>query len=128
MRAGCKSTYLYIKRERLRISIHISKYFQTLEIMEKTLSDKNEPNSVLCFCPAEVRGACSEPWKSRFLANDYPGGPARAKQYSGYLAIFKVLSYCYLLHSVSCVITPSVELSKEAATAQLESFFKPCVL
>ena len=29
--------------ERLRISIHISNYFQTLEIMEKTLSDKNEP-------------------------------------------------------------------------------------
>ena len=30
--------------ERLRILIHISIYFQTLEIMEETLSDKNEPN------------------------------------------------------------------------------------
>ena len=29
--------------ERLRILIHVSDYFQTLEIMEKTLSDKNEP-------------------------------------------------------------------------------------
>ena len=30
--------------ERLRISINISNYFQTLQILEKTLSDKNEPN------------------------------------------------------------------------------------
>ena len=29
--------------ERLRILIHISNYFQTVDIMEKTLSDKNEP-------------------------------------------------------------------------------------
>ena len=32
--------------ERLRISIHISNYFQTLEFLEKTLSDKNEPLGV----------------------------------------------------------------------------------
>ena len=33
--------------ERLRILIHISNYIQTLEIMEKALSDKNEPDSDL---------------------------------------------------------------------------------
>ena len=32
-----------IVTERLRMLIHISNYIQTLEIMEKTLSDKNEP-------------------------------------------------------------------------------------
>ena len=31
--------------ERLRILIHISNYCHTLEFMEKTLSDKNEPNT-----------------------------------------------------------------------------------
>ena len=31
--------------ERLHILIHISNYFQTLEVMEKTLADKNEPNT-----------------------------------------------------------------------------------
>ena len=30
--------------ERLRVLIHISNYSQTLEILETTLSDKNEPN------------------------------------------------------------------------------------
>ena len=34
-----------ILTERLRIFIHVSNYFQTLEILEKTLSDKNEPNT-----------------------------------------------------------------------------------
>ena len=33
--------------ERLRRSIHISNYFQTLEILEKKLSDKNEPKSAV---------------------------------------------------------------------------------
>ena len=31
--------------ERLRVLIHNSNYFQTLEIMEKMLSDKNEPKT-----------------------------------------------------------------------------------
>ena len=33
--------------ERLRILIHISNYFETLEILEKKLSDMNEPNTLL---------------------------------------------------------------------------------
>ena len=46
--------------ERLRISINISKYFQTLEFLEKKLSDKNEPNTgnismVLCVHPKKKR-------------------------------------------------------------------------
>ena len=37
--------------ERLRTLIHyISKYFQTLEFMEKTLSDKNEPPPCIDTC------------------------------------------------------------------------------
>ena len=35
--------------ECLRISIHTSNYFQTLEIWEKTLSDKNEPYTAVPF-------------------------------------------------------------------------------
>ena len=35
--------------ERLRILINISNYFQTLVIMEKTLSDKNEPTNKFIF-------------------------------------------------------------------------------
>ena len=34
-----------IVTERLRILIHISNYYQTLEIMGKTLSEKNEPKN-----------------------------------------------------------------------------------
>ena len=34
---------IIIVTERLRIKIYIYTYFQTLEIMEKMLSDKNEP-------------------------------------------------------------------------------------
>ena len=46
--------------ERLRMLIHISNYFQTLEIMEKTLSDKNEPynkakSALSPLCP-EIEG------------------------------------------------------------------------
>ena len=38
-----KISLLIIVTERLRMLIHISNYFQTLEIMEKTFSNKNEP-------------------------------------------------------------------------------------
>ena len=40
----CFWRILRIVTESLRILILISNYFQTLEITEKTLSDKNEPN------------------------------------------------------------------------------------
>ena len=40
---ACWTISRIVTERLLRVLIHISNYFQTLEIMEKKLSDKNEP-------------------------------------------------------------------------------------
>ena len=60
--------------ERLRILIHTSKYFQTLEIMQKTLSDKNEPTLHSVYYVACCESDCSN---SNFTANTINNAAAR---------------------------------------------------
>ena len=59
--------------------------------------------------PAEVRGACSRPSKSRILASNYGEAfrSTEAKQENGSPTTLKILLCCWLLAAaVPCLITP----------------------
>ena len=84
---------------------------------------------LLLHAPAEVRGACSGSSESRILVKNHGGSfrPARAEQDKGDPTNRKYV--CLLVVAVvSCLITPSLELSTEAATAQQQLFVKLCLL
>ena len=71
--------HVYIVTERLRILIYISNYFQTLDIMGKTLSHKNERVVVMCTLLFSMfTTVCTAPWSHGISA-----APPRVEVVSG---------------------------------------------